>query len=480
MERKIIKKIVLFIPLILICFSIFIKLKFNNVSFEQIIHSALTSKGGNLDILFYGIIFVFLFVFILFVFIFIFKKLYNKYLNKFKIKRVYKVIVYILIYFISIICVLKVLNIDTYIFSQFQPSNLFEKYYVDPVTANLTFPKDKKNLIYIYVESLENSFLSKENGGSDNESYIPNLEEIALKNINFSNNKKIGGAIQLNNTDWTYAALFSQTTGIPFKVNLNTNFYNSYERSFPSIYNLGDILYDNGYSNYFMMGSDANFGDRKDFLENHGNYTIYDYEYAKEEKYIDEDYFVWWGYEDKKLFEFAKDKIKEVSKKEPFNFSILTVDTHFTDGYMDDTCKNKFENNYFNAFYCSDSKINDFVNWIKKQDFYEDTTIIITGDHLTMQSNVFEFKNSYQRTIYNAFINSSVNPIKNKNRLFSSFDMFPTTLAALGVKIEDNKLGLGVNLFSKEKTLVEKLGVEKLNKEISKKSVYYNQEILNN
>ena len=480
MKRNIIKKIGLIIPLILICTSIFIEYKFNNVSFEQIVHSAFTSKGGNLDILFYGIIFVFLFIFLVFIFLFLLKKIFNKYLNKLKVKRGYKIICYILMYFISILSVLKVLNVDTYIISQFQTSNIFEKYYVDPVTQELTFPKEKKNLIYIYVESLENTFLSKENGGSDNESYIPSLEKIALENINFSNNKKVGGAIQLNNTDWTYAALFSQTTGIPFKVNMDTNFYNIYNKSFPGIYNLGDILYDNGYSNYFMMGSDANFGDRKAFFENHGNYTIYDYEYAKKEKYITEDYFVWWGYEDKKLFEFAKDKIKEATKTEPFNFTLLTVDTHFTDGYMDDTCKNKFKNNYLNAFYCSDSKINDFIKWLEKQDFYEDTTIIIVGDHLTMQSNVFELEDSYQRTIYNAFINSSVNPIKNKNRLFSSFDMFPTTLAALGVKIENNKLGLGVNLFSNEKTLVEKLGIEKSNKEISKKSIYYNEKILSN
>ena len=41
--------------------------------------------------------------------------------------------------------------------------------------------------------------------------------------------------------------------------------------------------------------------------------------------------------------------------------------------------------------------------------------------------------------------------ILNVELKFSQFDMFPTTLAALGVKIEGNKLGLGVNLFSLNK-----------------------------
>lgn len=365
--------------------------------------------------------------------------------------------------------------------SQSKETSLFEEYYVDAKDIEITFPGQKRNLIYIYVESLESTNVSKKNGGLVKESYIPNLEELALKNINFSNNNKIGGALQVNNTDWTMAALIAHTSGIPFKISMDTNFYNNYINSFPGVYNLGDILKENGYNNYFMIGSDAEFGGRKSFFETHGDYEIYDYYYAIEEEYIDDDYFVWWGYEDKKLFEYAKEKILYASKKEePFNFTLLTVDTHFTDGYMDDSCEEVFDNKYANSFCCSDSKIGEFVNWIEEQDFYENTTIVIVGDHMTMQSNFYEENKNYQRTIYNAFINSKIEPEKEKNRLFSTLDLFPTTLASLGVEIEGNKLGLGVNLFSKEKTLVEKLGLENLNKEISKKSYYYDNIIIGN
>ena len=263
------------------------------------------------------------------------------------------------------------------------------------------------------------------------------------------------------------------------KVAINGNAYKNYDKVFPGVYNLGDILENNGYNNYFMIGSDADFGGRKDYFEDHGNHTIYDYFYARENEMIDEDYYVWWGYEDKKLFSFAKEKILDAAKKdEPFNFTILTVDTHFTDGYMDSSCEEIFDSAYANAIYCSDSKIYSFVNWIKKQDFYKDTTIIISGDHLTMQSDFYHMKNWYQRTIYNTIINSPVKPINEKNRLFTSFDMFPTTLAALGVEIEGEKLGLGVNLFSEEKTLIEELGFEYFNTEIGKKSFYYDNVLL--
>ena len=50
-----------------------------------------------------------------------------------------------------------------------------------------------------------------------------------------------------------------------------------------------------------------------------------------------------------------------------------------------------------------------------------------------------------------------------KNREFTTLDMFPTTLAAIGCKIEGNRLGLGTNLFSSERTLSEQLGMDYLN-----------------
>ena len=121
--------------------------------------------------------------------------------------------------------------------------------------------------------------------------------------------------------------------------------------------------------------------------------------------------------------------------------------------------------------------INEFIKWIKKQSFYKDTTIVIAGDHLTMQGNVFDLDN-YNRTIYNTFINSKVKTKNNKNRLFSSFDMYPTTLSSLGVKIDGDKLGLGVNLFSDQKTILEEYGLTYVNNEIKKKSFFYDNVLL--
>ena len=64
------------------------------------------------------------------------------------------------------------------------------------------------------------------------------------------------------------------------------------------------------------------------------------------------------------------------------------------------------------------------------------------------------------------------------DRDYTQFDLYPTILSAMGYTIKGNKLALGVNLFSDEKTLLEEYGVSKLNEEIGKASNFYNKELL--
>ena len=89
-----------------------------------------------------------------------------------------------------------------------------------------------------------------------------------------------------------------------------------------------------------------------------------------------------------------------------------------------------------------------------------------------------ELDDNYIRTPYNCIINSAVKPTNDKNREFSTMDLYPTILASMGAKIEGDKLGLGTNLFSNKPTLMEEIGFEKLNNEVQKSSKFYNQKIL--
>lgn len=373
-------------------------------------------------------------------------------------------------------------KIKEYISLQSQKSTLIEENYVDSKNVSIDFPEQKKNLIYIYVESLEANYNSVNFDDKENYNIIPKLEELANDNINFSGTETLGGAYQLFGTSWTASGMIANTAGIPLLSPVDMNEYVGYDSYMPNLTNLGDILNKEGYTQILMMGSDSTFAGKNTYYKTHGNYIIKDLNTAKEDKIIKKNYYVNWGFEDSILFKYAKDEIIKLSKEDnPFNFTLLTSNTHFPDGYTEKDCEKISENNlYVNSIYCSQGQIYDFVSWVKEQDFYENTTIIIVGDHLTMAANEIVKEPYEQRRIFNVIINSSVSSNNTKNREFSSLDMFPTTLASLGATIENNKLGLGVNLFSDEETLVEKNGFEYVNLEFNKKSDYYNKFFYNN
>lgn len=378
------------------------------------------------------------------------------------------------------------LDVKEYLVSQKKESHFIEQNYVDPRTTKITFPEQKRNLIYIYLESMESTFASKGDGGGLDFNCIPELTTLAEENTNFSDSDKLGGGYPAYGGTWTMAGIFSQTSGIPIKNSEQTDDVNATlaeQYSFSSqARNLEDILADEGYNQCFMIGSDATFGGRRAYFESHGKgqTEICDYNTAKENGQIPEDYYVWWGYEDQKLFANAQEKLTELSSKdEPFNFTMLTVDTHFEDGYVCEQCQNEFgDNQYANVMACSSRQVDAFVKWIQQQPFYENTTIVISGDHLTMDSDFCnDVSEDYERSVYNVFINLpeglDTSFEKTHSREFATLDMFPTTLAAMGVTIEGDRLALGVNLFSDEQTLTEQYGRKGLDKELMKKSKFY-------
>lgn len=360
-------------------------------------------------------------------------------------------------------------------------SDFIKTHYVAPTDDVLTFPEEKRNLIYIYLESMETTLTSSSDGGGQINNYIPELTQLAKDNISFSNTDRLGGALPFAGTTWTAAAMFAQTSGMIIKVPINANYYGGENSFVPGISTLGEVLERHGYEQTLLIGSDARFAARDSYFTDHGHYNIVDTQSLKDEGRLDPDYHEFWGFEDAKLFDYAKEELQKLYETgKPFNFTMLTVDTHFPDGYVCDYCPDTYDQQYANVYACSSAMVYEFIEWIKTQPYYENTTVILSGDHLSMDSNFFDYINpEYQRTTYNCFINSAVEPIRTKQRQFGTFDMFPTTLAAMGVKINGNRLGLGTDLFSNSDTLTEIYGFENLDGELQKKSTFYNEKFLN-
>lgn len=366
-------------------------------------------------------------------------------------------------------------------------SDIIDKNYVDPETAKLTFPEKKRNLIHIYLESMENSYASKELGGYMDANLIPELTELAKEGVSFSDRGEgqLGGPIQATGSQWSVASMVCMGTGLPMKVPMRRNGYGAKDNFLPGAYTLGDILKAQGYEQTVMFGASAVFGGLSYYFESHGDFKIMDYNYMIDNGVLPKGYKVWWGYEDEKLFKYAKEELTRLSETgKPFNFVMETADTHFPDGYITKKTPRTYKSQYANVIAYSSAQVTEFVRWIQQQPFYENTTIVIIGDHASMDKNFFkDFDPSYRRTVYNVILNpdksvADVSADRRYNREYASFDMMPTILASMGVKIDGDRLGIGTNLFSQKETVFEKDGVDYVNAELNKGSNVYNKEIM--
>ncbi len=311
----------------------------------------------------------------------------KKIFSMFQLRPRLSVLLAAAVFFISLLGAANAVELKEFMQTLYEKSLIYEEEYVDPENVEITFPEEKQNLIYIFLESMETTFFDTENGGALEENVIPELFQLAEDNINFSQDDNVGGALTVVDTTWTVAAMVAQTAGIP----LSIHHYGTTSISLPGLTTLGDILEENGYYQVLMMGSDVTFADRDEYYLAHGTDVIYDYYTAMDDGIIDEDYYAWWGMEDLYLFEYAKEKLTEIAQnEEPFAFTLLTADTHFPDGYVCDLCQDEYDSQYENVYACSSRQVADFISWIQEQDFYENTTIVIVGDHKTMDNEYIE------------------------------------------------------------------------------------------
>ncbi|MCE0825102.1 phosphatidylglycerol--membrane-oligosaccharide glycerophosphotransferase [Buttiauxella sp. A2-C2_NF] len=314
----------------------------------------------------------------------------------------------------------------------------FDVYYKVPQG---TINNPKLNLVYIYGESLERTYLEPE--------YFPDLapELTGLKNggIDFSH------TIQLPGTDYTIAGMVASQCGIPLFAPFEGNSSASMSSFFPKNICLGDILKASGYENYFMQGADLRFAGKDIFLQSHG----FDHMYGAQElksMVADPAYRNNWGFYDDTVLDEVFEKYLELSKaNKRFSLFTLTVDTHHPDGFISKTCKRRSysfegkENQSFSAVACSQEHIAALIEKIKASPYFKNTVIVVSSDHLAMNNTAYKYLNQHDRN--NLFFiirgdqpQADVVPVKR-----STLDNGATVLDVLG---GDNYLGLGRSSLS--------------------------------
>ena len=382
-----------------------------------------------------------------------------------------------LIFSIVYFCVrMNVWTMLTYRQHKREVSNFYEQYYVVPQQTQIDFPQQPRNLVIIFMESIESTFAQTPEHDYFNTDLIPELHALADQNINFSNSAYLGGSTPIDGTQWTQAGLFAQTCGVPIQLPMReANFFQPKSDFYPNAWCLYDILRQQGYNESFMIGSNGEFGGMDRFVKTHGNQRFFDtlyftrdlsrFSYKERRKNMP----------DEKLFPLAQEELMRLaSLNTPFVFTLMTLDTHFgTQEFSDTHCERLYgeEQNMENVVSCASRQIGNFVAWLQQQPFYENTSVVLLGDHIMMNNSL---TTEMKRYPLNIFINSAVAATNSKNRTFTPFDIYPTIMESTGAVINGHRLGLGTSLFADIPTLTEdKFSVKEMNREIRKSSKIY-------
>lgn len=326
-------------------------------------------------------------------------------------------------------------------------------------------PVIKKNIIHIYLESIERSY-SNLPSTMDSFSYFSKLEN---QGLSFTN---IG---QVYGTEYTGAGLVASQCGVPLlpngifnirkKLRLGVDKDFNSENFMSHITCLGDILSSDGYHLEYLNGSDTNIFSKGRIFLSHGYNSVFGINYidepdAEKRKNV-------WGLNDDFIFEKVESRLESLAKKDkPFVLTMLTIGTHGPDGFLDDECNNyTIRGSHIPAaIECTGNHIKNLIKKLHEIGIAEETIVIIQSDHLAMKNTIYDelklFGDDRRRNFVTVI--DSEKKTKKINKLGSSVDIFPTILEILGYKLDENTANLGVSLLSNKKTLAEELSLSEL------------------
>ncbi len=319
----------------------------------------------------------------------------------------------------------------------------FSPLYFNPENIMFKNQQNKKNLLLIYVESLENNLNNQAIHKSNLIEPIDNLAGI-----------KIPKFYPAPGTGWSIAGMVSSQCSVPIKLNYG-RFPTNDGKFLPNVICLGDVLNEYGYKQYFLAGHDLALSSTGKFYKNHGytnNFGMNEWM----ERGVSESNFTGFGHgihDDVLLNEAEKIMKKNQASQQPFNLTLITVDTHATDGFPSNNCTVEEQNSgYEGAFKCSAKFIANFIKKLESKNLLENTIVVILGDHPFMESPEKSASFPDPRYVYIKYrYPQNKLPLRDK---MTHFDVAPSILDLMGLLEPSNtKFGLGYSVFSEKNGL---------------------------
>lgn len=352
----------------------------------------------------------------------------------------------------------SVTRLPQYLIQSLQHTDIYRTHYTTFSTPP-RLNKQPENIVFIIAESLENTY--------GNKTLFPtNL----LRKTGKIPAVRADGQTEIAGLDSTLASAIGMFCGIPLFPVISTR-GQVHSPLFSNMNCLPDILKKSGYHILFYTADPLHFASKDDFLKAHSFDEIKGSAELKSEKSTASNAFI--GINDKELFRLSLERLKQLSRKdEPFAFFILTLNMHDPFGHLEKGCQTETKT-FADVASCFDSILADFLRDLKKLPDYENTVVVVTGDHLARKNNLLPvLEKERNRTIFNMFLNID-DDFSKRHTAFTAMDIGATVLDAAGLSA-NGRLGLGRSLLRDEPTMLERYGKEKLESELMKKSDEYN------
>jgi phosphoglycerol transferase len=349
----------------------------------------------------------------------------------------YRHLVMLLIGFIAVSYGLMKHDALSLVDSLFSTEDRFTELYQPIEKSDYTPPALRRNLILIYVESLETSLR-----------YVSNLN--VLEPLDALAGMEVNRFYQAPGTGWSIAGMISSQCAIPLKPFFGNKADKFATRLFlPAAVCLSDILADHGYEQIFLVGPELKFSGMDKFYSTHNFQRMYGRDELR--KLLPETHFGGWGggpNDDVLLdaaFNFAE---SEHLLGHHFNLTVITTDNHAPEGTPSRNCaEHEISGGYRGTFRCTSRIVRSFVDRIMLHPMYKNTDIFLMGDHLFMANEKQLKAFPDQRFIYFKYISSQASGKFPRDEM-THFDVAPTILDALGFKKNNSSaFGLGRSLF---------------------------------
>ncbi|SDP63459.1 LTA synthase family protein [Halobacillus aidingensis] len=314
---------------------------------------------------------------------------------------------------------------------------------------DMTGVAEGKNVIILSLESTQTFVVDNELHGQELTPYFNDLKEEGAYFTNFYHQVKQGrtsdSEFMLDNS------LYGLNRGAAFF----THSGNEYEAT-------PEVIGEKGYTTTNMHANDKTFWNRNVMYDSLG----YDEYYSKEDYEVTEEKSYGWGYLDEYFFSDSLDKMEEL--EQPFYNKMITLTNHYPFTLPED--KKLIEegetssgtlNRFFQTIRYQDEALKQFVEEFKKSDLYDDTLLIIYGDHFGISENHQKAMGEYLGKDINSYeqfqlqrvplliLGEGIEPSK-YDTVGGQIDLRPTIMNLLGVE-DENPVQFGHDLFSEER-----------------------------